>query len=84
MLNVKSDLTKWSTATTFPSLAVEAGGEWKDCVQSLFTGAYTPGAATTAWMLGKDKATTSTGDDQKLLYAFLRIVWKKATKVGFG
>ena len=50
MLN---DKTKgYAKKATMPDLQTLAGAPFTNCIQSVYNGAYTPGAASTAWLLG--------------------------------
>jgi hypothetical protein len=64
-----------------------AGAPFTNCVQSVYSGAYTEGKATVEWLKGSADVpiTSSTTVPKKALgFAFLNIVWKSAKTVGFG
>jgi hypothetical protein len=89
MLN---DKTKgYAKKTTMPDLHTLAGAPYTNCIQSVYNGAYTPGKATEEWLKGaadivatKPVPASLTAAKKQLAYAFVEIVWKSATTVGFG
>jgi len=97
LLNDKTFYDTWRQTTPLPALNLKAGGDWTNCVESVSTTTTArtetdyqalPGVntATNVWSQGGLAANLDVDTDDKKTATdnFLKVIWKKSKKVGFG
>ena len=54
---LKDNYYVYANKNPFPDLPTLAGGDFSKCIQSVYDGAYTDGAATKAWLVPETGTT---------------------------